>query len=207
MDTLAKLFGGTARIKVLRLFIFNQDEIFDNAEISRKAKIYQEDARRETSLLISIGFIRRKSGYKDIATIKNGKKVETKKKIAGYILNKDFKYIEQLSALLSSDDDTHKMILRKLHPVGTLKLVIASGFLIQDSDSRIDLLIVGNSIRRTPLETAIKAIESEIGRELRYSAFETAEFEYRMSIYDRLVRDIMDFPHITLLDRIGATTQ
>lgn len=206
MEVLSKLFGGTARIKVLRLFIFNQDEVFDNTEIAKKAKIYQEDARKETSLLLSIGFIRRKSAYKDVVVIKRGKKIEKKKKINGYTINKDFKYLTDLSALLSSDDDTHKMIIKKLHSIGTLKLVIASGFLIQDSDSRIDLLIVGNSLRKAPLETAIKAIESEIGRELRYSAFDTSEFQYRMSIYDRLVRDIMDFPHITLIDKIGITT-
>ncbi len=206
METLSKLFGSIVRIKVLRLFIFNQDEVFGNSEISKKLKIHQEDARRETSLLLSIGFIRRKSVYKDMAIVKRGKKIEVKKKINGYALDKEFKYTADLSALLSSDNDTHKMILRKLRSVGTLKLVIASGFLIQDSDSRIDLLIVGNSLRKGPLEKAMKSIESEIGRELRYSAFETAEFEYRMSIYDRLVRDIMDFPHITLLDKLGVTS-
>ena len=46
-------------------------------------------------------------------------------------------------------------------------------------------------------------MESEIGKELRYAFFDTQEFKYRMSIYDKLVRDILDYPHTVLVDKMG----
>lgn len=203
MDILSKLFGSAARLKALKLFIFNPDAIFNSTELALRTNIYLEDAQKEISTFHKIGLIKKKSGYMD-EVVKSGAKKETKrKKINGYSLDANFPYLEHLSNLIKADKDTHKMVVRKLHGAGKLKLVIASGFLTEDPDSRIDLLVVGDSLKRGPLENAIKSIESEIGRELRYACFETPEFQYRMSIYDRLIRDIIEFPHLKLLNRIG----
>ena len=49
----------------------------------------------------------------------------------------------------------------------------------------------------------IEGLEAEIGKELRYAAFETGEFNYRLGMYDKLVRDILDYPHTVVLDRLG----
>ena len=46
-------------------------------------------------------------------------------------------------------------------------------------------------------------IESEIGKEIAYTIFDTTDFEYRLGIHDRLVRDILDYPHMTLIDKFG----
>jgi hypothetical protein len=87
--------------------------------------------------------------------------------------------------------------------VGKLKLVVASGLFVQNWDARVDLLLVGDDLDLRRIENAIKSLEAEIGKELAYSAFETADFEYRLGIHDRLIRDIIDYPHVTLLDRLG----
>jgi hypothetical protein len=203
MDILGKLFGSAARVKVLKLFLYNPEEVFESAEIIRKAKITSGEARREIVLMQTIGFVRKKSVYKEVLRKSRGRREMVKRRIQGYCLDENFPYINQLIELFRTDKNSNKMILRRLHTVGKLKLVITSGFLTDDQDGRVDLLIVGDSLKRAPLEQAIKSIEAEIGRELRYSAFETPEFQYRMSIYDRLVRDILDFPHTKLLDRLG----
>jgi hypothetical protein len=83
-------------------------------------------------------------------------------------------------------------------------MIIAAGVFIQNWESRVDLLIVGDDLNITKIESVIKMIESEIGKEIAYSAFETQDFQYRMGIHDRLVRDILDYPHVTLLDRLGV---
>ena len=46
----------------------------------------------------------------------------------------------------------------------------------------------------------IRVLESEVGKELTYAIFETPEFLYRANMYDKLVRDIIDLPHIKALD-------
>ena len=56
---------------------------------------------------------------------------------------------------------------------------------------------------RRSVGSAVHMIEAEIGRELRYAAFTTEEFRYRVGVYDRLIRDAFDYPHRTILDKIG----
>ncbi|HEY4478543.1 MAG TPA: hypothetical protein VI775_01740, partial [Candidatus Paceibacterota bacterium] len=74
---------------------------------------------------------------------------------------------------------------------------------IQEWDTRIDLLIVGDDLNIHRLETVMQSIESEVGKEISYSVFDTEDFEYRLGIHDRLIRDILDSPHTVLIDRIG----
>ena len=88
-----------------------------------------------------------------------------------------------------------------------IKLFIVAGVFTQNWDSRVDLLLVGDDLNLAKIESVIKTIESEIGKEISYSAFETQDFEYRFGIHDRLVRDILDYPHVTLLDRLGIEPQ
>jgi hypothetical protein len=82
-------------------------------------------------------------------------------------------------------------------------MVIVSGVFIQNTDSRVDLLIVGDNLKRTAIDRIVKNMEAEIGKELIFASFETSDFHYRLGMYDKLVRDILDYPHQKLLDKIG----
>ena len=125
--------------------------------------------------------------------------------MSAWTLNEKFPYIESLqNFLINATPVKNKDIPKRLSVAGAIKLIVISGVLIQNWDSRIDILIVGNGIKKSQLETAIKSIESEIGRELRYAVFETQEFKYRMGIYDRLIRDVFDYEHEVILDKIGV---
>jgi len=201
MDTLAKLFGSSAKVKTLKLFIFNPEEIFETKEIAQKAKINSREVRPQINILKSAGLIRKKSAFREVVRKKD--KHPRKKRISGYCLNPDFHYLSQIRALLgSSDPESLKMVEKKLRDVGRIKLIIVSGFFIQDPDSRVDLLVVGDGIKKKVIENAVKTIEAEIGKELRYSVFETSEFQYRLSIYDKLLRDILEYPHKKLVNRL-----
>ncbi len=98
---------------------------------------------------------------------------------------------------------TSNSIMKRLSGVGKLKFVLVSGVFIQDFDSRVDILVVGDRIKSSALERAIRILESEVGKELRYAFFETNDFTYRLNIYDRLVRDIIDHPHQKIINKIG----
>jgi hypothetical protein len=82
-------------------------------------------------------------------------------------------------------------------------LVLIAGVLKHDPESRVDILIVGDHIKKGMLITAISTLEAELGKELRYAAFETADFKYRISVYDKLVKDILDYPHEKILNKLG----
>ncbi len=109
------------------------------------------------------------------------------------MLDETFEYLGPLQTLLTHVSPTrNKQILHRLARAGKLKLVILSGFFIQNWDARVDLFIVGDNLRKGTLENIVRLIESEAGREVRYASFETADFKYRLGVYDKLVRDVLD---------------
>lgn len=203
MKILGKLFGSSAMVKLLRLFIFNPEQVFTDKEIANRAKITMDTLRLEISIMKQMSFIKKRIVYRQITAKKGKKRIARKKKISGWTLNKKFPHIESLqSFLIATTTVKNKDIPKRLNVAGAIKLIIISGIFIQNWDSRLDILIVGNNIKKPQLETAIKSIESELGKELRYAVFNTQEFKYRMSIYDRLIRDVFDYPHEIILDKI-----
>jgi predicted nucleotidyltransferase len=94
--------------------------------------------------------------------------------------------------------------VQRITKLGKIKLIVVTGVFTQTPESRIDLLVVGDGIKTGKLEGTIKTIEAEVGRELRYASLTVADFKYRLGIYDRLVRDVMDYPHEKVLNRLGV---
>lgn len=206
MKILGRLFGSPARVKILRLFLFNPEGVYERKDIAGHTKVSSETVSYELSLLRGIGFVRRKMFHKEVPSEKKGRM--KRKKVLGWMLDPSFRYLQALqNFLIHATSLKENEIAKKLLRVGNIKLVVASGIFVHDSDGRIDLLIVGNGIKIPLLESAIRNIESEIGRELRYSCFTTRDFQYRLNMYDKLVRDIFDYPHHVVVDRLGLTTK
>ncbi|MBM2817868.1 MAG: seg [Parcubacteria group bacterium] len=204
MEILGKLFGTPEKVKIMRLFLFNPNQAFDMEDTTEKTKSAVKDVRREIAGLEKVKLIKKRIFFKDVKK-EIGKKSEiVKKKTSGWILNNTFPYLAELQGLLiNAQLIRHGEILKRLSSVGKLKAVIVSGVFIQDLDSRVDILIVGDNLRKFALENAVKTIESEIGREINYTAFETPDFLYRLGVCDKLIRDILDYRHEKVLDRIG----
>jgi hypothetical protein len=191
MDPLARLFGSFARLKLLRLFYFNDDAAFTIADISFRTKTLKEHVRKELTQLLAAEIIRKRAG-------KNG---------AAYGVNKKFPQHEALLAFLRattnlSDTD----IINTLKKAGSLRLVAMSGLFTGAIETKVDLLVVGDNLDDKQIEAAVHTLEAEFGRELSFAAFTTEDFRYRVGVYDRLVRDVFDYPHRTILDRIGIRT-
>ncbi len=203
MDILAKIFGSQAKVRIIRLFLFNPEKVFDNYDIAKRSQATVRTAIREMRGLVAGGLIKKKTIT--VGMRKRGGEVSTERKTrTGWTLNQKFPYLAALQTLvintvLIKDEE----ILDRLSGVGQIKLLITAGVFIQDTDSRVDILIVGDRLKKTLIDSRIKKMESEIGKELRYSIFETPDFQYRVSIYDKLIRDILEFRHKKVLDKLG----
>ncbi|PIP73504.1 MAG: hypothetical protein COW88_01775 [Candidatus Lloydbacteria bacterium CG22_combo_CG10-13_8_21_14_all_47_15] len=204
MDILGKLFGGTARIKIMRLFLLNPELAFLNRDIAYRSKVSGSTVRRETGMLYSVGFIRYKRFFKERKPRINSKGKPGKKAVIGWQLDPAFPLLNQFYNLLSSSGPIKtEDIVTRCRRGGKVKLIIISGIFIHDPDSRVDLLIVGDRLKRGMLEQSIRLIEAEVGRELHYAVFDTKDFLYRHGMYDKFIRDILDYPHEKIFDKIG----
>lgn len=190
MDVLAKLFGSSARVKTLRLILFNKDFKFTIKEAAYRSKVTKQAARRELELF---------------ARIKLAKKQKKGREIV-YFANENFEHFEQLKAFFRRTTELkHSSVTRDIKKCGVIKLLMLSGTLTDTTESSIDLLVVGDRIVLPKLERTIRTLEAELGQELSYATFSTQDFNYRLGVYDRLLRDVLEYPHITLVDKIGAT--
>lgn len=204
MDILEKLFGSTAKVKIIKLFLFNPDMAFDSSQTSERAKVSRVIARTEIDNLEKIGFLKPKIYTKEVKRQKNRTIKTFRKKTNGWTLDQKFPYIEAIkSFLVSINPFKHKDIIEKISRAGKIQLLVISGIFIKDPDSRVDLLVVGDNLKQSQLDNIIKTIESEIGKEIRYASFETKEFNYRYSMFDKLIKDILEYPHEKIINKLN----
>ena len=197
MDKLEKLFGGQAKLKIMKLFLLNPETVFEPEEIRKRANVNIKSARQVVTLLSGIGLIK-----KHVFT-QAKKKGGGTKKVNGWMLDSTFPYLRPLQELLVyTSAFTVSDVKKRFINHGQLKLLIVSGVFIQEWDSRLDLLIVGDSLKRPAIGSAIKVLESEVGRELRYSIFNTSDFQYRLTMCDKLIRDVLDYPHQKAVNKL-----
>ncbi len=180
MEILGKILGNPARVKIMRLFLLNKQKTFGAKEVITRSRVNANLARKELRLLNAVGFLKKRSD--------------------DYSFNPSFKYATEFDGLLASSDVLDKdAVLTNFKKSGKVKLLAVSGIFIKNPDSRVDLLVVGDKLKRNKVDDAVKKLEAEIGTELVYAVFETKEFLYRVNMYDKLVRDILDFPHEVLI--------
>jgi hypothetical protein len=202
IDVLGNLFGSVNRVKILRLFLFNEMDQYEKEDIVNFTKVPTAKITKELNTLEKVGIIKKTSFFKEVENKKTGK--ITKKRTSGYIANNKFMYFRSLqSMLIKSAPVDENGLGKKIKKAGSIKAIIVSGLFIQDNDSVVDLLVIGDRIKMPVLRNAISTIESELGKPLKYTVFSTSDFKYRLTMYDRLVRDILDYPHVIIHDSMG----
>ncbi len=194
METLAKLFGGQARVKIMRLFLLNYEATFEIEDVVSRSRVTKANARKEVNALTAMGFIKSK-------TVTHEGSRGAKKKVSAWHLNHSFPYIDSIRDLLVDPS----LLLRedlnmKFKQVGKIKLMIVAGIFIGNEKSRVDILIVGDKLKKNIIQQIIKGLESDIGKELDYVILDSAEFKYRVDMYDKLVCDILELPHEKIVD-------
>lgn len=202
MEILEKLFGNAARVKLMRLFLMNPEDVFDRKEMMRRSKVNPAHLRKELNLLLSIGLIKPRKIVKMYP--KEGKEgVMEKKKISGYGLEQKFPFLVPLRALVTEIALGKDDVAARFRNVGNVKLIIVAGVFIDETDSRLDILIVGDKLKKPAIEGVLRRLEAEVGKELTYGILDTPEFEYRFGIYDKFVRDVIDYPHLVVLNKLN----
>lgn len=202
MELLARLLGGAERVKIMRYFLHHEGNIVAASELSNKTKSKLPALKKELALLTSIGFLEKKRG-KTVVSV--GKKAVSKvKEITGYTLSEEFPHNDALRALLFDFLSVDKKELaQRFKAVGRIKLFVVAGIFVNDPKSRLDILLVGEAIKRPKAEKIFEGISAEVGRDVVYSIMDVEEYEYRIKMYDKFIRDVLEMPHEKVIDKLS----
>jgi len=202
-DFLSLLLANQSRARVIRTFISNESERMSVATIARRSGVSPRAAKLEITALLKMKLI---SQSKHMVPAIEGKKRAKKRMrtedVWGLVVEN--KYVRALTSFVHEVSPAqYQDVERALKSTGRLSTVILSGLFVGDPSRPADLIISGDSVNERRVEKAVRTLEPKFGREIRYTILSTPEFRYRLTVQDRLLRDVLDFPHRILINRAG----
>lgn len=205
MESLGKIFGSKDKVKIMRLFLQHPAQSFDIDDVVLRTQSKKLDLRKEINILTKIGFMKKVEFSKkvELKTKAKDKKI-TYKKVSkkGWKLNSRFDLIDSLyTLLLGSELIKDQDLVKRFKGMGRIKLFVLSGLFLSDENRELDILIVGEKLNREKIDKEILVLESEFGREISYGVFSVEEYEYRVTMYDKLIRDVMENNNRVLINK------
>lgn len=189
MEVLDELFNSKLEVKLFRLFLRNPESEFSTKEIGERTASKSKDVNKEVAKLHKLRFLNQKTDRK------------SKKKT--YLVNIDFPFYSELKAVIFKEVPVAKeRIMSRAKNLGKLKLLLISGIFLNMENARTDMLIVTDGLSERKMETFLKDLESEVGKELNYSLMGIEEFYYRKKMYDKFLREILKSPHEIIIDNL-----
>jgi len=207
---LEHLFESVAKARILRLFMQNMEQSFTIGEIAERIQLKPPVVGKEIRKLIRIDLLNERPiitqaiKKKNKTSKKKEKKPSPSSKKMLYNVNQQFPLLNELQDLvIKSYIASRKLITQEIKKLGHIKLAVISGIFVDNEKARTDILVIGDKIEKRKFDSFLLHLESELGRSLRYTSMETSEFKYRMEMYDRFLRDILEYPHEKLINKLN----
>ena len=186
-EILEQLFDSLIKVRLLKLFLRNSGQSFTLQEVAKRIKSDSLVCQRQIKKLESIKFIN--------SRVKGNRKY--------YSVNRDFDFYKELKTLvLKSSPASRERILKRLRNLGKINLAVLSGIFVDAENTRVDILIVGDNIKKKNLSAFLKDLEAEVGKEIDYVLLSTEDFKYRHDMFDRFIRDVLEKPHDKLINKL-----
>ncbi|MBU4360252.1 hypothetical protein KKA66_00100 [Patescibacteria group bacterium] len=192
---LENIFGSRTRVKLLKIFLTHPGEYFFVRELARQTEERLNSIRRELDNLVNFGLIRVENKIK-MDMDSDGEKQNKKY----YTVNVDFPlYSEMKNLVLKSKLLLEKSLAKEINALGKVSFLMLSGFFVDDQNAKTDMLIVG-SFNKDKLDKLVRKIEKDFDQEIRYTAMEKKEFDYRNEITDKFLFDVLGGKKIIVVD-------
>ncbi len=199
---LENLFESVSKARILRLLVRNADQRFSLEQIASRSQVRKPAVRRELQKMMKYGLAEERTISVEVKR-KNSQKSRTRTERV-YGVDLKFPLLRELQDLVTKASVApHDKLLRQIKGIGKIKLAVISGVFTQSENSRTDLLIVGDGIQKRKLDRFLADAESELGKPIQHTVMETDEFQYRMDMYDRFLRDILEYSHEKIINRFN----
>ena len=172
-------------MKLLQLFYSNPNRSFYVREITRKIDEQINSVRRELANLLNVGIITSDNNDNKLYYEVNQKYefYEPLQQIFGGGKRRSVKKAAAPDSVTADETDEFKSL-------GHVELVVYTGQFTRDDSTGVDLLIVGD-VNRNAVQKYVTELEAKEGKDIRYSVMTASDFEYRKTIKDRFVTQLL----------------
>jgi hypothetical protein len=182
---LAQLLASKPKSKLINLFLAHPERSFSATELRFSTRISLVFLKKILRELTKMEFI--------MVGEKNGHKY--------YQVNRHFAlYPELLNMLRKNKTIPEDQLARAAMKAGECKLIALTGVFAGKFRIETDILFVGR-ISPRKLEQFLKLAEKFAEQEVNYSVFTLNEFEYRLSMNDRFIKNILENGADVVLDK------
>lgn len=187
MVTFEQFFNSETKARLVKFFVYNSNTAFEVREIALKLNLKPQSIKKPLEELSSAGFLKSRK-IKSKRFYQQDPKCHFKTQLKNLVL--------QFAAA------SHDKIYKDVKKIGSVKLVVLGGVFLNTDKFRVDIFIVVDKVRESQLRKFLKNLEAEVGKEISYAIMGTKEFKYRMDMFDRFVRDILEFPHEKIINKL-----
>jgi predicted nucleotidyltransferase len=179
---LDKLITSSARVKVIKLLLLNEDQRYYQREIAELAGLPVRAVQREGAKLAEIGLLRR---------IEDGNRIY-------FQANPTCPIFPELKRILLKTVALELLLSESLSRDGQIEVAFIYGSYAanqESSTSDIDLFVIGSILSRE-LSTAVRPVQADIQREINYHLVTPQEFRERLNKGDGFLRNVLEGPKI-----------
>jgi hypothetical protein len=171
---------------VLSFFVAAPERSFSIIEVSKRLGIPNLKAAHSLNKLASAGPLKSFS--------KKGKKY--------YLINDRYRLLPEIKNYwLKNGVKYQDELFSAIRKLGNVKAAFLSGVFCGHQNLPVDLLIVGK-VNLKKLSDFLKSAQKLMGQEINYSIMTVEEFVQRRDTFDRFIKDIFDYRHLTVVDNL-----
>ena len=186
MAKLQDFFISKVRVKLIKVFLTNPQEIYYIRQLTRKTDEQINAVRRELERLEKVGAVRK----------------EARANRLYYQMRPDYLFYDELLAMVAKTTGLGEALIKNRNKLGKIKFIMLSGRLIKHkakvNPDMIDLLLIGEVV--LPQVTVLVQLEEKKRNiEINYTAMTLQEFEFRKKRRDPFILEILFSSRIMLI--------
>lgn len=186
MASLSDIITSKVRIKILKLFFGNPNEMYHVRGIVREIDEEINAVRRELARLETSGIIKKEN---------RGNRIY-------YWPRTDYPLYGDLISMVSKDTTLGSSLISSRAKLGKVSLVMFSGKFARSKsrkkDDEVDILVVGDIVL-PELATLIRAEESRRNQEINYTVMSREEFDFRKKRRDPFILGILTGSRVMII--------
>ncbi len=105
-------------------------------------------------------------------------------------------------SLLKNQKPYEDELFAAIRKLGDVQAAFLSGVFTGHAELPVDILVVGK-INLSKLDKFLEASKKMMGKDINYSVMTPEEFKLRRDTFDRFIKDIFDYPHLVVVDKLS----